>query len=331
MNQNAVIPTEKECTRMWYNMFYNLEHRMKLAKSLGFTDDDPECNETGMWAVNHLHITGFVCLARKVVFGSQRNLVQIIKADPEIELRKQLDENRLIILDLLLAGKINATPDEISLEVERIKSSISGRQVNDDLTADKILEEANTRSSSSTPVGVTSQEHLSVDIVSKTPLTVTRNLLFSRASNVVNYTYNSMSNKLLGRLVRCSAVRVLSQFQQGSFDIAIFAPPHSGKSTLQKKFQHLVADSDTALLWSTYRRVLVTNVLSLLKYGKQSFVVLPTKRKFFERLTLRRIEYSDDWYDGIINNIPSTAHILRTDEYILNIPEILNAMQLSRS
>lgn len=115
-----------------------------------------------------------------------------------------------------------------------------------------------------------------------------------------------------------------------SFDVVLYAPPSSGKSTFkQRNYTFRVpysnvtlksgnfSDTDDVFQWTAGRKpLLITNMPNLLRYGKFSIAVVPTKGTFISRCQNRGLLVQDEWYSDVLENVKGADLIIYSDAWM---------------
>lgn len=120
--------------------------------------------------------------------------------------------------------------------------------------------------------------------------------------------FDSMCRKVLGPLTNV-------------FDIVIYAPPCSGKSTFHQQLPEWMKffDTDYVSSWNGYPNNLLTNIPELITSGKISIAVMPTEEVFKTRCMIRELPYNNEWYSGALRTSTSAHIFLRSNEFVGNI------------
>lgn len=95
----------------------------------------------------------------------------------------------------------------------------------------------------------------------------------------------------------------------------IYAPPHSGKSTLCGGVPGIY-DTDYLAYWQGLPKVVVTNIPEVLALGVTGVAVIPDEATFRARLRLRSIEGAD------FPTFPEHVIVVHSNDYLGNIDEV---------
>lgn len=107
-----------------------------------------------------------------------------------------------------------------------------------------------------------------------------------------------------------------------SFDLLIYAPPHSGKSTfiMAELPDRLWFDTDYLHYWtSTCVTYCVTNMANLIRHARRSIAFVPSKGVFVSRCEKRGLIVGESWYDGLVRDAQHATMVVSTDEYISEV------------
>lgn len=162
-----------------------------------------------------------------------------------------------------------------------------------------------------------------------------------------------LSNKYSGSIPVCRKLLTFNTdfhascgtVDRGSrFDILIYAPPHSGKTTFinsgldVKMFginfgsSTLVMDTDNMFQWmNVTSRVTLTNMSHLLKQARYSIAIVPKEETFLKRCKMRGLDPQSDWYSGMLLQSSICDVVLYTDHYVLEAMQLITCNQAQQS
>lgn len=124
--------------------------------------------------------------------------------------------------------------------------------------------------------------------------------------------------------------RSLSLFEGLTVPVVVYAPPHSGKTTLletvdQSKVDTL--DTDDLPTWDHLPEVVVTNMPHLISRGKISYAVVPTRTTFIDRCIKRGLAPVPKWYNDMLKYSYLSTHRILSDAYLMDIPQIIEVFE----
>lgn len=113
------------------------------------------------------------------------------------------------------------------------------------------------------------------------------------------------------------------------FDVLIYAPPYSGKSTLLTRDEDLIILSknfgplrkvmDTDDIFSWHKKdsnVTITNMPHLIRMAKYSIAFVPSEDEFIRRCKFRGLKVLKDWYSGMLRETGEADVKILTDDFI---------------
>lgn len=116
-------------------------------------------------------------------------------------------------------------------------------------------------------------------------------------------------------------------FENTVIPFLIYAPPHSGKTTLLQRINAHVSfrDTDNIRELDFYTEFHITNMSHLLSQALTAIVILPSPGEFKERCLKRSLPYQVQWYQDLLNNAnmakaraPNRIRVAKTDLYVIS-------------
>lgn len=116
------------------------------------------------------------------------------------------------------------------------------------------------------------------------------------------------------------------------YDILIYAPPHSGKSTLQNSSKDFIIsgldvgpcnrflDTDDIFDWKhTTSRVTITNMPHLIAKAKYSVAIIPSEAEFIKRCEARKLVVQPGWYSGMVREATEADVVFHDDAMLSDL------------
>lgn len=126
--------------------------------------------------------------------------------------------------------------------------------------------------------------------------------------------------------------------KNAAIDVVIYAPPHSGKTTLAAEVNAevqritnssrvVIHDTDDILNWTVQPKIVVTNVSSILKNARSAISFLPSSVEFERRCRLRGLtpltasadvnsQMLRQWYSDAKTQCETFSCVVYSDDYI---------------
>lgn len=99
-------------------------------------------------------------------------------------------------------------------------------------------------------------------------------------------------------------------------DVMVFAPPCSGKSTLNKSLGGLFCDTDHLSRWnSPSNKYVITNMSHVGVRAKRKVAVIPSRAVFERRCQSRGLDPQASWYDDLIASTVDWE-VIHSDDYL---------------
>lgn len=129
--------------------------------------------------------------------------------------------------------------------------------------------------------------------------------------------------------------KVISRLTESKPKLVVYAPPHSGKSTMIKWFNqrlcpscyergdvkdkhfHAAFDTDDIDAWNRRPHIVFTNVPPALAFGEKALAFIPSHSVFDERCKKRGLDPQPGWYRDVLMHAKKVPHCF-TNEYINN-------------
>lgn len=105
-------------------------------------------------------------------------------------------------------------------------------------------------------------------------------------------------------------------------DDLVYAPPASGKSTVNKGTFY--NDSDHLYHWFMGAKNCVTNLHSMIRCAATSIAIIPDRKTFETRCKSRGLVYADSWYDDMIENCKGATCVVLSNRYLSEIIQKAN-------
>lgn len=108
-------------------------------------------------------------------------------------------------------------------------------------------------------------------------------------------------------------------FQDKQFNCVIYAPPNSGKSGFIDLFDHdgVMYDTDYLPYWKVLNpRIVLTNDPKMLRCGRTSIALLPSRPVFENRCKERGLNYERNWYTDALESCSSVTQLIKSDELL---------------
>jgi len=107
------------------------------------------------------------------------------------------------------------------------------------------------------------------------------------------------------------------RFKSASLPLVIFAPPASGKTTFNMRTRSCL-DTDSIYLWQTLKSngVYLTNMSSAIAKAVLSVAIIPDRRTFERRCTMRGLVYKNNWYSDMLRNVRKANVKILSNKYL---------------
>lgn len=327
--QNRRIATE-ERDRIWFGLFEMIRLKVEKLQRFGFETDEQESMVKNSWIFPYMNIAGFSGIVRKSIFKNRLEFITTftLNEDPDqiiSLLNDKISEHRLQIIDnFSLASQGGKVQWSVASSTKTTSSVATAPDyTGDNVDSDFLGERVSMREVSEEAHPSADSESVSHALLPRMPVEEMSLVDINKELFPNNdHRYNEhLPVGRVGQLVGKAAERVLDCIPTVCFSAVVYAPPHSGKTTIKNLHLELICDSDECLLWTSHRPILVTNMWKFLRLGIQKIAIIPSKEQFFHRLGKRKISFIESWYDDMVKGVEEQqADKILSDKYI---PEIL--------
>lgn len=122
--------------------------------------------------------------------------------------------------------------------------------------------------------------------------------------------------------------RIIDSYYGEAALVMIYAPPCSGKSTLQKVGLNIhgrtfskFTDTDDFLEHRPFRPIVFTNMPNLLSRARFSIAVVPSRKVFNSRCKFRALTPLDEWYSGLWDDVKYCDIVVFTNRWLPSVFE----------
>lgn len=274
---------ETEVDHVWYNTITSIVTQYERLQRLSFDTETAYAMVSGSWIYPYRNEPKFISTLRKAL-GGKRRLYARIKQD------------HLEVKDLMmLIAKARAETLKL-VELQRFSS----------------IDELKKETSHVQMVDVAEVK------IAQAPKVV-KSCEVQSCSLIPCVKEKEFSEKWRKNVPEDMVLRIFQGIQK-PFEVVIYAPPASGKTTAFSTFH--VLDTDKYTKWRSHAPVLITNVPTLHVLGKVSIAIVPDESVFVTRCCRRHIlnkgqaDIGHKWYCDMLGQLEFYSVAYHTNSYV---------------